>query len=130
MVAVENLGENFQQMREGMLQWGNPEQPVDTEEERIYDEIAAQLLQEVSLPLVAEAQNVTAVNTSPISPAISGPSLPSISLPPVADTSTQDIQGRFAVLHIGTQSEQMTSGVVPPSNGATQPRNGQGDDGS
>ena len=68
---------------------------MDTEEERIYDEIAAQLLREVSLPLVTEAKNVTAVNVSSIPLATSGPSLPSISLPPVADASTQDSRERF-----------------------------------
>ena len=51
MIAIENLGDNFQQMKEKMLQWDELEQPMGMEEEKIYNEYVSQLLQEVSLPL-------------------------------------------------------------------------------
>ena len=54
MIAIENLGDNFQQMKEKMLQWDDPKQPMGMEEERICNEIVSQLLQEVSLPLATE----------------------------------------------------------------------------
>ena len=44
MIAIENLGDNFQQMKEKMLQWDEPEQPMCMEEERIYNENVSQLL--------------------------------------------------------------------------------------
>ena len=72
-VAIENLGDNFQQMRQEMLQWNEPEQPMDTEEERAYDEAAAALLREVSLPLASNVENVSSVASTPISLAMSRP---------------------------------------------------------
>ena len=48
---------------------------MDAEEERAYEETAAQLLQEVSLPLAAEAQNEAAINVLPTSLATPGPSV-------------------------------------------------------
>ena len=49
LVGIENLGDNFKQLREQVLQRGNPEQQMETDEDREYAETAAPLLQEVSL---------------------------------------------------------------------------------
>ena len=44
LVSIENLAANFQRLRTDMLPRDYPEQPMDTEEERIYNETAAHLL--------------------------------------------------------------------------------------
>ena len=53
-IAIENLGDNFQKMQEKMLQWDEPEQFMDVEEEREYNENVSTLLTEVSLPPLAK----------------------------------------------------------------------------
>ena len=44
LVGMENLGDNFKQLREEMFNWGNPKQHMETEEEREYQDTAGQLL--------------------------------------------------------------------------------------
>ena len=70
-IAIENLGDNFQKMQEKILQWDEPEQFMDTEEERVFNENISTLLKEVSLPLAD--QNIS-VSTPQVSVAMAGPS--------------------------------------------------------
>ena len=53
LVDMENLADNFKQLRADMEEWGNPNLEGENEEERLYNETAAELLQEVSLSFPA-----------------------------------------------------------------------------
>ena len=41
LVGMENLADNFKQLRADMEEWGNPNLQEENEEERVYNEIAA-----------------------------------------------------------------------------------------
>ena len=80
-----------------MAEWGNHEVQTETEEDRVYKETDAQLLQEVSLSF-ASAENPVArtpvsIPMSVATPKLSGPS--SSILPSDAD---QDMQARLTAV--------------------------------
>ena len=88
-----------------MLQWSNPEQLMENEEERMYNETAAQSLQEVSLPIAIEAGNVIVMSSSPISLVTAGPSVSTPFLPPMNDEGIPSSVSQFI-----SQSKRITSG--------------------
>ena len=77
---------------------------MESEDKRIYNETAAQLLQEVSLHLATE--NVVVVSSLPISLPIFGPSVLTPSAPQINATEGTSV----SVPQFVSQSEQMNSG--------------------
>ena len=71
LVGIENLGENFKQLRSEVNAWGEPEIHMETEEDRIYGETQAALLQEVSLSFLHVENPGNPVVSTPISIPIS-----------------------------------------------------------
>ena len=94
LVNLENLGESVKQLRSEMTEWGNQEVQIETEEDRVYKETAAQLLQEVSLSFPSTENPVASTLVSiPMSVATSELSRPSSSI--LSSNANQDMQARL-----------------------------------
>ena len=78
LISIENLSDNFQRMREDMIQWNEPVQPIDESEEREYQATVQEILKEVSLPTAGDH---TAVTVAQFSAPVFGPSLVNPALP-------------------------------------------------
>ena len=103
---MENLGENFKKLREDMEGWGNPDLQTENEEERVYNETAAELLQEVSLSFPASTgQNTPAVNVfmldTPSFVVLGSSQLSPPSLPMNTDVEMQDMRRRLEAVNSG-----------------------------
>ena len=105
---MENLGENFKELRDDVLAVKIAEQQMEIEGDEEHDNLNAELLQEVSLPLIAIPEPIPFVSVS-IPPAMSIPqsavnpdlSQPSFAFSPAVD---KEIQARFANLRAGSQT--------------------------
>ena len=102
LVSMENLGDNFRQLREEMLTRGNPEQQMEIEGDVEHEDLTAALLQAVSLLLTTTSEPIPSVLVS-ISQSTVNPELsqPSLILSPAVDA---EIQTRFAKLRAGSQT--------------------------
>ena len=108
LISMENLGENFKELRDDMLAVNIAEQQMEIEGDEEHDKLNAELLQEVSLPLTAISEPISSVSVS-IPPSMSIPqfavnpdlSQPSFAFSPAVDA---DIQTRFAKLRAGPQT--------------------------
>ena len=106
LISIENLGENFKELRDDVLAVKFTERDRD-------DDLNAELLQEVSLPLTAVPEPILTI-TAPILPTMSIPqsainpdlSQPSFAFSPAID---KEIQARFAKLKAGSQTTPETS---------------------
>ena len=108
LISMENLGENFKELRDDMLAANIAEQQMEIEGDEEHDKLNAELLKEVSLPLTAISEPISSVSVS-IPPTMSIPqsavnpdlSQPSFAFSPAVDA---DIQARFATLRAGPQT--------------------------
>ena len=76
LVGIENMGENFKQLRTDMEYWKTP---AYQEAEREYEQVNQELLEEVSLsiPAVTEPENAAVSPNTPVPPV----SAPQFSVP-------------------------------------------------
>ena len=91
---MENLGENFKELQDDMLVVKIAEQPMEIEGDEEYDNLNAELLQEVSLPLTAVPEPISSVLVS-ILPTMSIPQSavnPDLSQPSFAFSLAVDVE--------------------------------------
>ena len=108
LISMENLGENFKELRDGMLAANIAAQQMEIEGDEEHDELNAELLKEVSLPLTVAPEPISFVPVSglpfmPIPQSTINPegNQPSFSFSPAEDA---DIQARFAGLRAVPQT--------------------------
>ena len=108
LISMENLGENFKELRDDMLAANIAEQQMEIEGDEEHDKLNAELLKEVSLPLTAVQEPISFVPAS-LSSLMSIPQAavnpefnqPSFAFSPAVDA---DIQARFSKLRAGPQT--------------------------
>ena len=113
LIRMENMGENFKELRDDMLAVKIAEQPMEIEGDGEHDDLTSELLQEAPLPLTAVPEPIPSVSVS-IPPSMSIPqsavnpdlSQPSLVFSPAVDA---EIQARFAKLRVGSQTAPETS---------------------